>query len=132
MIPAERSHLTFRQRIVGQVVVAAASQVSRLSVKRIGFILNILSLGTRNATDSEAADALKTVISTSPRLSMSCRCLERSIAIALLCGLRRRRVLWCVGVRTPPFEAHSWIVAGGVSIGEPTNPADAYSLIFSA
>lgn len=45
-------------------------------------------------------------------------CLERSLAVVLWCGLRRRSTCWRIGVRTPPFTAHSWIEADGHSVGE--------------
>ncbi|MGH3547892.1 MAG: lasso peptide biosynthesis B2 protein [Pseudonocardiaceae bacterium] len=45
-------------------------------------------------------------------------CLERSLAVVLWCGLRRRSVCWRIGVRTPPFTAHSWIEVAGQSVGE--------------
>lgn len=47
-------------------------------------------------------------------------CLERSFAIVLWCGLRRRSVCWRIGVRTPPFTAHSWIEVAGELVGELT------------
>lgn len=45
-------------------------------------------------------------------------CLERSLAALALCGLHRRSVRWCMGVRTPPFAAHAWIEVAGTPVGE--------------
>ncbi len=45
-------------------------------------------------------------------------CLERSLAVVLWCGVRRRSTCWRIGVRTPPFTAHSWIEADGQPVGE--------------
>ncbi|MGQ0772829.1 MAG: lasso peptide biosynthesis B2 protein [Pseudonocardiales bacterium] len=57
-------------------------------------------------------------------------CLERSFAVVLWCGLRRRSVCWRIGVRTPPFTAHSWIEVAGQAVGERT-PVHSYQPILT-
>lgn len=82
----------------------------------------------RPATAAEAADAHDLVTSVSIRCAGPA-CLERSVAVLLLCASRRIRVRWCVGVRTPPFESHAWIEAGGQPVREPGDVHRIYTTI---
>ena len=46
------------------------------------------------------------------------KCLERSVATALLCRMRGSWPDWCAGVALEPFRAHAWVEAEGSVVGE--------------
>jgi hypothetical protein len=67
---------------------------------------------------AEVSGLLEALDQASAWLPLRIACLERSLAAMLWCGLRRRSVRWCLGVRTPPFAAHAWIEINGQPVGE--------------
>lgn len=46
-------------------------------------------------------------------------CMEQSLAFVIFSILKRKRVLWCIGAKLNPFEAHAWIEIGGEPFQEP-------------
>ena len=69
--------------------------------------------------DFAEVEAIARSVNESPACALiRTACLERSLAIALAANLRRLDVNWCVGVRTPPFEAHAWVESQGRPVRE--------------
>ncbi len=46
-------------------------------------------------------------------------CLELSLAFVIFALLKRKNVIWCIGAKLNPFEAHAWIELGGKPFQEP-------------
>jgi hypothetical protein len=99
-----------------------AAGIGRLLVKlppaRLQPLLRLLSRGTRPATYAEAARARDSVVAVSTRCA-GLGCLQRSVAVLLLCRTRGAWADWCTGFRTQPFGAHAWVEAEGRPVGEP-------------
>jgi hypothetical protein len=110
----------WRLRAMARFAVAAGRLLCQLKPARLRRVLETMRKGARPATASEAQRALDAVLSVSTRCTGE-YCLQRSIATAALCRLTGSWPEWRVGVRTQPFQAHSWVVAEGTAVGE--NPA---------
>ncbi|WP_419503874.1 lasso peptide biosynthesis B2 protein [Lentzea aerocolonigenes] len=79
----------------------------------------------RPAAVNEAERVLRWIDSGSRLIPFRVACLERSLVALLLLSLRRRGVIWRMGVRTPPFASHAWICdLDGQPIGEADSTAD--------
>ncbi|MFF5205259.1 lasso peptide biosynthesis B2 protein [Streptosporangium sp. NPDC000396] len=107
----------WRLRPVVLLVIALAWPLARCAPYRLRAVLQFLSKGARAATVEEAERARNAIVGLSVRHSGP-RCLERSIAIALMCRLTGSWPDWCTGVSTHPFEAHAWVEAEDKPIGE--------------
>ncbi|SDM14814.1 lasso peptide biosynthesis B2 protein [Nonomuraea jiangxiensis] len=107
----------WRLRPVVLLTIALAWPLARLSPHRLSAVLRFLSRGARPATAAQAERARDAILGLSLRHGGP-RCLERSIAIALMCRLGGGWPDWCTGVSTHPFEAHAWVEADGHAIGE--------------
>lgn len=126
---APRKHGLRHRLRARAAVVAAFLIVSRLPLPKLRSLLAKAQRGTRRpATAAEAADAHDLVTSVSVRCAGPA-CLERSVAVLLLCASCRIRVCWCVGVRTPPFESHAWVEAAGEPVREPGDVHRIYTTI---
>jgi Transglutaminase-like superfamily len=73
----------------------------------------------RDATAEAASRLLRAVAVTPIRAVVSTACLEESLAVYIGLLLSGMRAHWVLGVRVPPFEAHSWIECDAVPIGQP-------------
>ena len=104
-------------RAAALAAVALARPLSRLTPRRLGGVLRLASRGAGPATAARALAARRAVVAVSVRCAGP-RCLQRSIATALLCRMTGAWPDWCAGVRTEPFLAHAWIEAEGKAIGE--------------
>jgi hypothetical protein len=113
--PAENSSLHLR--MLARVAVALAYVLSKVSPVRLRRVLEFARTGARPATVRDAQRALDAVLATSIRCSGE-YCLQRSIAVALLCRMTGAWPEWRTGVRTQPFQAHAWVVAQSVAVGE--------------
>ncbi|MEN3535206.1 lasso peptide biosynthesis B2 protein [Microbispora sp. ZYX-F-249] len=111
----------WRLRPPALLAMGLAWPLARCSPYRLRRLLEIFSRGARPATEHEAERARGAVVGMGIRLAGP-RCLERSIATALLCRLSGGWPEWCTGVSTHPFEAHAWVEVNGKPIGE--NPAE--------
>lgn len=109
-----------RRRAVAWAVLASVTLALRtLGFHRIERVARLLNRrAKRGATVREVTGLLNAIDQTSPWLPARVACLERSLAVALWCGLRRRSVCWRLGVRTPPFTAHAWVEIDGHPVGE--------------
>lgn len=91
--------------------------LSKVTPARLRRLLEMARTGARPATVSASRRALDAVLAASIRCTGE-HCLQRSIATALLCRMTGTWPEWRTGVRTQPFQAHAWIVAEGVAVGE--------------
>ncbi|MGQ0718261.1 MAG: lasso peptide biosynthesis B2 protein [Pseudonocardiales bacterium] len=109
-----------RRCVLAWVVTAAATVALRsLRFDRVERLARRLVRPARRPAGAAEIEAMLAAIDRAGRwLPARVACLERSLAVVLWCGLRRRSVCWCIGVRTPPFTAHSWIEAAGQPVGE--------------
>ncbi|GAA0916007.1 MULTISPECIES: lasso peptide biosynthesis B2 protein [Streptomyces violaceusniger group] len=97
--------------------VGIARLLTYLPPQRLRKVLECARRGSRPATETKALRARNAVVA----VSVPCagpRCLQRSIATALLCRMTGTWPDWCTGVRTQPFQAHAWVEVDGKPIGE--------------
>ncbi|MFW5418627.1 lasso peptide biosynthesis B2 protein [Nocardiopsis sp. CNT-189] len=104
-------------RLQALPVIGAARLLARCRPARIRAVLGVLARGAGPATAERTAHARDVVVGTSMRCAGP-RCLERSIATALLCRVGGTWPDWCTGVALRPFRAHAWVEAEGRPIGE--------------
>jgi hypothetical protein len=116
--------LPLRRRVLPLLAVAVARVLMRRRPARIRRLLELARRGARPATAEQAARAREAVVSVSLRCAGQ-GCLQRAIAVALLCRAHGTWPTWCTGVRTNPFSAHAWVEVDGQPIGEPL-PAGHY------
>ncbi|WP_232519870.1 lasso peptide biosynthesis B2 protein [Actinosynnema pretiosum] len=122
--------LPWRQRPAALLAVAAARALTGLPPHRLRRALLLASRGARPATTAQALRARTAVVS----VSIACagpRCLQRSIAAALLCRLRGTWPQWRTGVVTQPFAAHAWIAVDGEPVGEDAGAVRDFSVVLS-
>lgn len=99
------------------VSLIGARALSGVKPERLDRILTWLRRGARPAPAAAATLARGQVVGASMRCAGP-RCLERSLAVVLLCRLRGLWPDWCCGVATHPFRAHAWVEVDGTAIGE--------------
>ena len=99
------------------LAVLLAHIVVRRDPKRLRAFLTRVSRAVPPATKEEATRARSHVVGASLRCAGP-RCLERSVATALLCRMRGSWPDWCTGVALEPFRAHAWVEAEGSGVGE--------------
>src|SRR3712207_5607458 len=112
------SRLPLRHRVVPLFAVSAACLLAHLPPRRIKTVLGVLRTGAAPATYAQTQAARDTVVAA----SIFCAgetCLQRSLAIALLCRARGIWPTWCTGIHTAPFVSHAWVEADGQPVGEP-------------
>jgi hypothetical protein len=102
--------------------------LARLKPARLRRALEAVRSGARPATVPEAQRAQDAVLAVSVRCSGE-YCLQRSIATALLCRLTGCWPEWRTGIRVQPFQAHAWVVAEGVPVGENTASIGHFSTV---
>jgi hypothetical protein len=110
--------IPFRQRPAALVAVGVARVLAHLPPRRIRAVLTLLRRHAAPATYHQAKDAHDAILAVSV-LCGGRYCLQRSLAITLLCRIRGVWPTWCTGVRTAPFVAHAWVEADGQPVGEP-------------
>ncbi|WP_431044406.1 lasso peptide biosynthesis B2 protein [Streptomyces sp. P1-3] len=114
----ERRRLPLHRRLVPLCAVAVARVLAKLPPVRLRKVLELMRRGATSATFDRTSAARQAVISVSLRCAGQA-CLQRSIAIALLCRARGTWPTWHTGVRVNPFAAHAWVEAEGRPVGEP-------------
>jgi len=102
--------------VLAAVVTAALRSLRFQRIERLARRLVHTAPQSASATEIEAM--LAAIDRAGRWLPARVACLERSLAVVLWCGLRRRSVCWRIGVRTPPFAAHSWIEVAGQAVGD--------------
>jgi len=114
----ERSTLPPHRRLIPLLAVGVARFLASRKPVQVRSVLEFLCRGATPATADQALEARQAVVSVSLRCAGQA-CLQRSIAVALLCRFRGAWPTWCTGVRTSPFAAHAWIEVAGRPVGEP-------------
>lgn len=104
-------------------VVGAARLISLLKPRTIVAILRVLGRGTEGASIEAVQFARDEVCATSDRCAGH-GCVQRSIAVYLLCRISGSTPDWCTGFLNRPFMAHAWVEVGGVRVGEPAELLD--------
>jgi asparagine synthase (glutamine-hydrolysing) len=109
---------------VNELAWAAGAFMVANTLKRLPFywttgILNGLQSkwATRDATESEAAQAVTATYALVRRYPGRVACLEESLTSALMLLARKKRVAWFVGAAFDPVRLHAWIAAGDTPIG---------------
>lgn len=115
---AERRRLPLHRRLAPLGAVAVARVLARLPPVRLRKILELAHRGAPPTTFAQADAARQAVISVSLRCAGQA-CLQRSLAVALLCRIHGTWPTWRTGVRVSPFTAHAWVEAEGRPVGEP-------------
>lgn len=112
-VPARRCVLAWALAAV------AITTLRSLRLQRIERWARWLMHTVPRSADAREIEAMLAAIDRAGRwLPAQVACLERSLAVVLWCGVRRRSVCWRIGVRTPPFTAHSWIEVAGQAVEE--------------
>ncbi|MGH3930567.1 MAG: lasso peptide biosynthesis B2 protein [Pseudonocardiaceae bacterium] len=121
-----------RRCVLAWVVTAASTIALRaLRLQRIERLARGLVHAAPRPVDATEIEAMLAAIDRACRwIPARVACLERSLAVVLWCGLRRRSVCWRIGVRALPFTAHSWVEVAGQPVGELT-PVHSYQPILT-
>ncbi|MEY9212950.1 lasso peptide biosynthesis B2 protein [Thermobifida halotolerans] len=123
--------LSLRANLAARCAVGLARLLARRPPERIRAVLERLRRGVRPAGHEEAKDAYDAVLAVSLRCAGPEACLQRSLAVVLLCRLRGHWATWCVGVpKRPPFAGHAWVEAEGRLVEEGVG-YDYFSRLFS-
>ncbi|MFI9307814.1 lasso peptide biosynthesis B2 protein [Streptomyces triculaminicus] len=117
--------LPARTRAGAHLAVAAARLLALMPPCRIRAVLYALRRGAAPATTAQAGAARDAVVYASTRCAGRA-CLQRSLAVVLLCRMGGAWPTWCTGIRTSPFRAHAWVEAEGRPVGE-TEPPGYYT-----
>jgi hypothetical protein len=128
-MPPRPSGGSFKDRLKARVVVRIATILAHFRPEHLTSVLRRIARGTLPANYEHAALARSLVCSVSMRCAGE-GCLQRSIAIALLCRLDGRWPVWKAGVRIEPFRAHAWVEADGLPVEE-GNDIEDYSVMLS-
>jgi hypothetical protein len=113
-------------RLAARCAVGAAHLLARMPPGRLCAAMRLLRGGARPARYAEAQRARDAVVAISVRCAGPW-CLQRSIAVALLCRAGGFWPDWYTGVRTNPFRGHAWVVADGEVVGEPAESVSLFS-----
>lgn len=90
-----------------------------------------LARGARPATSDEVLLCYQAVVGTSARCAGRW-CLQRSVAVSLLCRSRGTWPEWQSGACLMPFRAHAWVAVDGIPVGEDPALADYFRPMISA
>lgn len=114
--------VTVRSRILASLVVPFAFGLARLRPASLECLLARLARSSRPAGREHVERALDAVVTVSSRCAGR-YCLQRSLAVALLCRLHGAWPDWCAGAATNPFRAHAWVEVDGMPVREPSGLA---------
>ncbi|MBM0274451.1 lasso peptide biosynthesis B2 protein [Micromonospora tarensis] len=111
---------SLRRRLVTRAAIVLGHTLRPLPPALLAKVLGRVSRGARPASYAEAKASRDRVMSASLGMNALQACLQRSLAVALLCRMSGCWPTWCAGVRqSEPFTAHAWVEAEGRSVGEP-------------
>jgi len=119
----EQRPLSARERWVARVAVTVARAISVLPPSAIVRTLTVISRFSRPATAHQALSARQAACTVSARCAGQ-GCLQRSIAVVVLCRFEGSAPDWCTGFINRPFMAHAWVEVDGRAIGEPREIED--------
>ena len=110
--------------------VGFARLLATLRPDRLEQAMRLLSRGARPAEPDEVIRGHQAVVGTSARCAGRW-CLQRSIAVALLCRSAGSWPEWETGACLMPFRAHAWVAVAGVPIGEDPALVDYFRPVIS-
>ncbi|MET8093625.1 lasso peptide biosynthesis B2 protein [Micromonospora sp. NPDC005220] len=111
---------SLRRRLLTRTAIILGHVLRPLPPALLAKVLRGVSRGARAATYEEAKAGRDRVMSASLGMNALQACLQRSLAVALLCRMSGYWPTWCAGVRrSEPFTAHAWVEVAGRSVGEP-------------
>lgn len=113
-----------------RVASACARVLTHLPPERLAAVMRRLCASAEPASHDEALAARTAVCDVSRRCAGQ-GCLQRSIAVVLICRLRGRAPGWRTGLRFEPFLAHAWVVVDGQPVGENAEVAG-YQVVHAA
>lgn len=104
------------------LAVVAAFWVGFLPPSAIAALLKKVMRGARESTPQQAAVVRAYICAVSARCAGQ-GCLQRSIAVVLMCRLAGHVPAWKTGYQVDPFLAHAWVEAGSSPVQEPSSVA---------
>lgn len=99
---------------------AYAAEVERRNVHELRAAGDLQGRGHATGDEQAEIDEVVRRVCDSPiRHLLPVACLELSLAMALVRLVEGRPIVWCIGARNPPFDAHAWVeaTAAGPPIG---------------
>ncbi|MFI7450082.1 lasso peptide biosynthesis B2 protein [Nonomuraea sp. NPDC049714] len=117
-------------RVQARVAIAVARMLIMLSPDRLAAVLSRFCRGAVHASARDAGEARDLVCALSRRCAGQ-GCLQRSVAVVILCRLRGSVPDWCAGFALHPFTAHAWVEVDGLPIGEP-GKVSTYQVVHAA
>ena len=112
-----------RSLLPARIAASLGLAVSLLPPRRIATVLSFVSKGSKPASLEQARNARAAVCAVSVRCAGQ-GCLQRSIAVFLLCRMQGRTPDWATGFLNRPFVAHAWVEVDGRPVDEPPEVAD--------
>ncbi|WP_226874665.1 lasso peptide biosynthesis B2 protein [Microbispora sitophila] len=109
---------SLKYRAQARLAIAVARVLILLSPDRLAAVLTRLCRGVAQASATDAGDARDVVCALSRRCAGQ-GCLQRSVAVVILCRLRGSAPDWCAGFAMHPFTAHAWVEVDDRPVGEP-------------
>jgi hypothetical protein len=122
--------LSLSMRLRTWSAIGVARLLSTMRPGRLEKSLRALSAGARPATREEALRSYEAVVATSARCAGRW-CLQRSVAVSLLCRSSGCWPEWQSGACLMPFRAHAWVAVDGVPVGEDPALADYFRPVIS-
>lgn len=110
--------------------IGAARVLSTMRPGRLEKAMRAMSVGARPATQEETLHCYEVVVGTSARCAGRW-CLQRSIAVSLLCRSQGSWPEWQSGACLMPFRAHAWVAVDGVPVGEDPALVDYFRPVIS-
>lgn len=106
-----------------RIASALALGISLLPPTLIIHVLKLVAKGSASSTRKDAMESRLAACAVSVR-SAGNGCLQRSIAVFLLCRMSGTTPDWCTGFLNRPFIAHAWVEVDGEPVGEVDEIAD--------
>jgi hypothetical protein len=128
LFPEAETRPPGRDLIGARIAASVGLAVSLLPPRRIAAVLSALSKRSRPASLEQALKARSAVCTVSVRCAGQ-GCLQRSIAVFLLCRMQGSTPDWATGFLNRPFVAHAWVEVDGVPVGEPSEVADYVTIL---
>ncbi|MEV1199314.1 lasso peptide biosynthesis B2 protein [Microbispora rosea] len=119
-----------RYRAQARLAITVARVLILLSPNRLAAVLTWLCRGVAHASATDAGEARNVVCALSPRCAGQ-GCLQRSVAVVILCRLRGSAPDWRAGFAMHPFTAHAWVEVDGRPVGEPEK-VSAYTVVHAS
>lgn len=117
LFPESQRRPRGRALLAARTAVTLARGLSWFSPRTIARVLTVLGTNTLPVAKGEALKARLAVCAVSTRCAGN-GCLQRSIAVFILCRISGKAPNWHTGFVSPPFVAHAWVEVDGEPVGE--------------